>query len=81
MASSDPKIVPLHNFRMENLTRWHIVEATCFRCRHTEKVPHDRLWRGRTQHDRIKDLGQRLRCKQCGNRTNNALSVRIMPRD
>ena len=55
--------------------------ATCFRCRHTAELAGDFLARGREPYTYLMDLERKLRCTRCGNRRDNTLSARGMPRN
>ncbi len=44
-------------------------------------MPGDFLARGRDPHTYLIDLQPKLRCTDCGNRTDNMLTARAMPRD
>ncbi len=81
MARDDDRIIPLYDFRIEDLRQWHIVEATCFHCRRTEVVRHEHLQRADDPFVRLVRIKSRLRCRACGNRDGNSLSVKMAPRN
>ena len=74
-------IWPLYAIRLEDLREWHVLIATCSRCRHAGSVPLARLRRGRSGAQRLVDLQARLCCRRCGNRVMNTLTVARRPRD
>jgi C4-type Zn-finger protein len=76
-----PIMPPRYAFRLEDLRRWHIVEAACPICRHRAVIDHAYLTNGRPNHTRLVDLETRLRCKRCGHRGGHALAVRMRKRD
>jgi hypothetical protein len=76
-----PRLLPSYAFRIEDLRRWHLVEATCFVCRHHAVLIHETLRRGREGHRRLIDLEPKLRCTRCNARGSNILSVKLMSRE
>jgi len=74
-------IGPLYAIRLGDLREWHVVVATCSRCRHVGSVSLARLQRGRRGALRLVDLQPRLCCRRCGNRVMNTLTVTRRPRD
>ena len=76
-----PELPPRYAFRLEDLRRWHVVEAVCPTCRHRAAIDHGRLTNGRPNHMRLADLEMKLRCLQCGCRGGHKLTVRLRPRD
>jgi hypothetical protein len=82
MASRDDlRRVPLYDLRLGDLRQWHILEATCFRCRTVSVVGHSIVTRGRRETERLLDQQRRLRCSRCGNATDNRISVRMADRN
>ena len=74
--------IPLrYDFRLEDLRAWHLVEASCRRCRHRTTIAHPLLTRGRPSYTRLSDLERELRCQRCGARGEASLSVHPRPRD
>jgi hypothetical protein len=73
--------IPYYAFRLEDLRAWHVVVATCGKCRHQGPVHQPRLTRGRPRHARLRDLEPKLRCRRCGNSRHNRFSVGIARRD
>jgi hypothetical protein len=69
---------PRYDFRLEDLRTWHLVEASCRRCRHKATIAHDLLTRGRPAFTRLFDVERALRC---GGRGEASLSVRPRGRD
>jgi DNA-directed RNA polymerase subunit RPC12/RpoP len=76
-----PELPPRYAFRLEDLRAWHLVEASCRRCRHRALVAHDWLRQGRPPYTRLFDLERALRCLRCGARSQASLAVRLRPRD
>ena len=72
---------PRYDFRLEDLRAWHLVEASCRRCRHRAAIAHELLMRGRPSFTRLFDLERALRCERCGARGQASLAVRPRPRD
>ena len=72
---------PRYDFRLEDLRAWHLVEASCRRCRHKATIAHELLMRGRPSFTRLFDLERALRCERCGARGQASLAVRPRPRD
>ena len=64
-----------------DLRRWHLLVASCPRCRHRGLVEPGRLvWRYPLRTP-LAVLALRLRCTGCGNRERNELAVHMMRRD
>ena len=74
-------IGPKYAIRLADLREWHIVTATCFRCRHQTELTAGFLTWERPPHTYLTDLERKLRCTRCGNRQDNTLSVRLVPRN
>jgi len=72
---------PRYDFRLEDLRAWHLVEASCRRCRHKATIAHELLMRGRPNYTRLSDLERALRCRRCGIRGQASLVVRPRSRD
>jgi DNA-directed RNA polymerase subunit RPC12/RpoP len=72
---------PRYDFRLEDLRAWHLVEASCRRCRHKATIAHELLTRARPAFTRLFDLERALRCARCGARGEASLTVRPRPRD
>jgi hypothetical protein len=72
---------PRYDFRLEDLRAWHLVEASCRRCRHRAAIAHELLMRTRPAFTRLFDLERALRCERCGARGQASLAVRPRPRD
>ena len=74
-------IGPKYAIRLADLREWHIVTATCFRCRHQTELSAGFLAWERVPHTYLTELERKLRCTRCGNRQGNTLSVRLVPRN
>ena len=61
-----PELPPRYAFRLEDVRAWHLVEASCRRCRHRAPVDHQLLLRGRPLYTRLYDIERALRCLRCG---------------
>jgi hypothetical protein len=72
---------PRYAFRLEDLRRWHIVEAACPVCRHRAAIDHAHLTNGRPNHTRLVDLEMKLCYQRCGHRGGHTLIVRMRPHD
>jgi hypothetical protein len=72
---------PKYAIRVADLRDWHVITAQCFRCGHQSRLKADFLAWERAPFTKLVDLERKLRCIQCGNRTDNTLSVRMMPRN
>jgi hypothetical protein len=75
------ELPPRYAFRLEDLRAWHLVEASCAKCRHRAVIPHQLLTHGRPNYTRLYDLERKLRCQRCGARGRSSLAVRPRPRD
>jgi hypothetical protein len=51
-----PELPPRYAFRLEDVRAWHLVEASCRRCRHRAPVDHQLLLRGRPLYTRLYDI-------------------------
>lgn len=51
---------PRYDFRLEDLRAWHVVEASCRRCRHLAPIAHGALLRGRTSYTQLFELERAL---------------------
>jgi hypothetical protein len=74
-------IGPKYAIRLADLREWHIVTATCFQCRHQTELTAGFLTWERSPHAYLTELERKLRCTRCGNRKDNTLSVRLVPRN
>ena len=74
-------IGPKYAIRLADLREWHIVTATCFRCRHQVELTAGFVSWERPPHTYLTELERKLRCTRCDNRQNNTLSVRLAPRN
>jgi hypothetical protein len=72
---------PRYDFRLEDLRAWHLVEASCRRCRHRALLAHDLLRRGRPSYTRLFDLERAMRCLRCGARGQASLAIRLQGRN
>jgi hypothetical protein len=72
---------PKYAIRVGDLREWHIIIATCFKCGHNDRLMAGALAWERSPHTKLGDLERKLRCTHCGNRADNTLSVRMMPRN
>jgi hypothetical protein len=76
-----PEFPLRYDFRLEDLRSWHLVEASCRRCRHGAPIYHEFLLRGRPSYTRLFDLERAPRCQRCGARGQASLAIRLRPRD
>lgn len=74
-------IGPKYAIRLSDLRDWHIVTATCFRCRHQVELTTGFLTWERSPHAYLTELERKLRCTRCGNRDGNMLSAQMAPRN
>jgi hypothetical protein len=72
---------PRYDFRLEDLRAWHVVEASCRRCRHRAPVAHGALLRDRLPYTRLFELERALRCQRCGARGQASLAIKLRPRE
>jgi hypothetical protein len=75
------ELPPRYAFRLEDLRVWHLVEASCRRCRHWALIAHELLQRGRPPYTRLFDLERTLRCRRCGSRGEATLAIRLQGRN
>lgn len=66
---------PRYAVRLGELRQWHILRATCVRCRHVGIVEPTRLRCRWSEHTRLIELERKLRCTKCGNCIENGLQV------
>jgi hypothetical protein len=76
-----PELPPRYAFRLEDLRAWHLVEASCRRCRHRAVLAQELLLRGRPAYTQLFELERVLRCQRCGAQGQASLAVRLRPRD
>ena len=62
----DRALVPLYDFRLEDLRQWHIVEGHCGHCFRVERVRDDALLRADAPYVRLVRLSLKLKCFACG---------------
>ena len=76
-----PELPPRYAFRLEDLRAWHLVEASCRRCRHRAPVHHQLLLRGRPLYTRLYDRTSATlpALRRPGGQA--SLAVRLRPRD
>ena len=74
-------ISPKYAIHLADLREWHIVTATCFRCRYQAELTAGFFAWERPPHTHLIEFERKLRCTRCGNRQNNTLSVRLAPRN
>ena len=60
---------------------WYRITALRFQCSYTYDFTGDFLAWERPEHTRLTELQPKLRCTLCGNREDNTLTVRALPRD
>lgn len=72
---------PKYALRLSDLGHWHRFQATCFRCRHSAIVNPEVLRQRWPAHSKLGDLERKLRCRACGNRYGNTLSVGRLARN
>jgi hypothetical protein len=76
-----PELPPHYAFRLEDLRAWHLVEASCMRCRHRALLAHEVLRRGRPSYARLSDIERSLRCLRCGARGQASIAIRLQGRN
>lgn len=72
---------PKYSIRLRDLRQWHMIIATCIRCRHRARLEASFLAWDRPSETYLVDLQRKLRCSRCGNRAENTLSVRALSRN
>ena len=72
---------PRYALTLVRLRDWHVLEATCWHCRHVGTVHPRWLRRRYPENVLLRDLMPRLVCSACGNRENNTWEVLQKPRD
>ena len=77
---ADDTLPPLFAIRLEDLRDWHVVIVRCYRCNREGEVWPARLKRGRQPYERLLHVARLLKCSECGNRENNSVRVRKLPR-
>ena len=71
----------IRNGALGDLRRWHLLVATCPRCRRRGLVePGKLVWRYPLRTS-LTVLEMKLRCTGCGNRQGNTLAVHMARRD
>lgn len=63
------------------LADWHVLDLKCGACGHRGKLYWSRVRARVAPGTRMGDLERRFRCKACGNRQGNQLSIGKLPRD
>jgi hypothetical protein len=81
LRGSMPELPPRYAFRLEDLRAWHLVEASCRRCRHRALIAHAALRRGRPPYIRLFDLERTLRCRRCGSCGEASPAIRLQGRN
>ena len=76
-----PDVPPRYAFRLEDLRVFHLVLASCRRCRHKAIIPNITLLQGRAGYTRLTALERQLLCRKCGARGKASLEVEFRPRD
>lgn len=72
---------PLYSVRLEDLRRFHRLEANCAACGRRTVIDPALLKAELPGYTRIIDLERKLRCQGCGNREFNTLRVGRLKRD
>jgi DNA-directed RNA polymerase subunit RPC12/RpoP len=67
--------------RLDDLRPWHVIVATCAVCGRRVQIRLAILQHGRPPYTRLLDLERKLRCRSCGNREGNTLTVSKAPRN
>lgn len=63
------------------LADWHLLDLKCGSCGHRSKLYWSRVRVRVAPGTRMGELVRRFRCKACGNRETNQLSIGKLPRD
>ena len=74
-------IGPRYALRLEEMGRWHRIEALCSKCRNRQVLKPAMLQGRFPGYTRIIDLEKKLRCTACGNRAGNTLQIGRVARD
>jgi hypothetical protein len=84
-SPSDRTLGPAYAVRLGDLRPWHAIEARCFECRHVGRLTSKtvkRLLAGfKGEFTPVLQLQRRLRCRECGNRHLNTLSIVMLERN
>lgn len=72
---------PRYTLRLEDMGRWHRIEALCSNCRNRRTLNQTMLQSRFPGYTRIIDLEKKLRCTACGNRAGNTLQIGRVARD
>ncbi len=67
--------------RLEDLRKWHRLEAVCQACRHRTILDPARLLSRWPGHSRLVNLEAKLHCSACRNGNGNRLNVARLVRD
>jgi hypothetical protein len=57
---------PRYAVRLEMVQASDVIDATCMLCRKTWRIAPYRLHERFAAHERMIEIGRRMRCKQCG---------------
>jgi len=66
---------------VSQLAEWHMLEGRCGKCGHVGKVYWSRIRRQFIPTAKLQEVENRFRCRSCGNRAQNRISVSMMSRD
>jgi len=68
-------IGPKYAIRLGDLRPWHVLQVTCFSCRHVATVSPAPLLQRFGEHQRLSELEDRFRCTECDHRGGNSVKV------
>lgn len=68
-------MIPKYALRLGDLQPWHVLQVTCFRCRHAATVSPAPLPHHYGEHPRVAELEDKIRCTECGNGDGNSVKV------
>jgi len=79
--STNNGLGPRYALTLARLRDWHVLEATCWHCRHSGTINPAWLRQRYAAATLLRDLMPRLVCTHCGNRESNTLEIMRQLRD
>ncbi|KKZ89356.1 hypothetical protein B5K05_11375 [Rhizobium phaseoli] len=81
LAPPDHHAFEIDTVTLTTLPQWYVIYARCRACQRQTLIERRDVARRGSRDLSLAELAKRLKCRRCGNRSDNLLFLEMLPRD